>query len=393
MSSRFLDKARQMKPLLVERRRDFHQYPELAFEETRTAGIVAQTLQELGLEVQTGVGKTGVVGILEGESDGPTLLIRADMDALPIHEETGAEYASLTAQRMHACGHDGHTSIALAVAEMLNDERDSLKGRVKFVFQPAEEIGQGAQAMVSDGVLTTLRPDYTIGLHLWNEMPVGTVAVTPGPAMSAASIFDIVVKGHGGHGAQPQKTHDPIVAASQIVSALQTIVSRNVNPLDTAVVTVGAIHGGEAFNVIPPTVTMKGTIRTYLPEVEDHVFNRVRQIAEGVASALECTAEVNISPMTIAVNNHPDVSQQVAQVAEKIVGHENVHDDVRTMGSEDVSLFMDDIPGCYFFVGSANSEKGLDAPHHNPHFDIDEESLVIGAAMLAEAAAGYVLNN
>jgi amidohydrolase len=393
MTSRFLNKARELKPLLVERRRDFHQHPELAFEEVRTAGIVAQTLHELGLEVQTGVGQTGVVGILEGSGDGPTLLIRADMDALPIHEQTGVEYASRTANKMHACGHDGHTSIALAVAEMLNEEREALSGRVKFVFQPAEEIGAGARAMVDDGVLTTPRPDYTIGLHLWNELPVGTVAVTNGPSMAAASIFEIVVTGDGGHGAQPHQTHDPIVAASQIVSALQTVVSRNVSPLETAVVTVGAIRGGEAFNVIPPTVTLKGTIRTYLPEVEELVYQRVREISEGVASALGCTAEVKLSHMTIAVNNHPQVAQQVTAAAEDIVGAENIRRDVRTMGSEDVSLFMDDIPGCYFFVGSSNGEKGLDAPHHNPLFNIDEEALVLGAAMLADTAAAYLITS
>ncbi|MGF1504637.1 MAG: M20 family metallopeptidase [Anaerolineae bacterium] len=387
-----IDEVRPLKPAMVERRRDFHQHPELAFEEVRTAGIVAETLNGLGLEVQTGVGKTGVVGILEGAQDGPTLLIRADMDALPIHEETDADYASKTAGKMHACGHDGHTTIALTAARLLNDRRAAIKGRVKFVFQPAEEIGEGAEAMIADGALDNPRPDFSIGLHLWNDLPVGTVGVTAGPSMSAAARFTITVTGSGGHGAQPHKTVDPIVAAAQIVSALQAIVSRNTDPLEAAVVTVGAINGGEAFNVIPPTVTLKGTIRTYRPEVEAMVYRRVHEIAEGVGQAMGCTVDTSIASMTKAVNNHPEVSERVREVAERVVGAQNVRTDVRTMGSEDVSLFMDDIPGCYFFVGSANAEHGLDAPHHHPAFDIDEESLVIGAAMLAEVAASYLID-
>lgn len=391
MTISFYDRAQALQPEMVERRRDFHRHPELGFQEVRTAGIVASALHELGLEVQTGVGKTGVVALLEGESDGPTLLIRADMDALPIHEENQTNYISGTAGVMHACGHDGHTSIGLAVAKMLSERRSEIKGRVKFVFQPAEEIGQGAKAMIADGVLKGPRPDTSIGLHLWNDIPVGQVAVTPGPAMAAADVFALTVSGKGGHGASPHQTVDPIVAAAQMISALQSIVSRNVHPLDTAVVTVGSLRSGDAFNVIPSAAEMKGTIRTYKKDTKEMVHRRLREVCEGVASAMGCTASLEITEMTLAVDNDPAISERIARLAAGLVGLENIRRDVRTMGSEDMSYLMDDIPGCYFFVGSANAERGLDFPHHNARFDVDESAFTIAAALLAQAAASFIL--
>jgi len=387
----FHDEALAMQDELVEQRRDFHRHPELAFQEVRTAGIVATALNELGLEVQTGVGKTGVIGMLEGDHDGPTLLVRADMDALPILEENKTDYVSSNSGVMHACGHDGHTTIGLAVARMLSERRSDIHGRIKFVFQPAEEIGQGAQAMISDGALTSPRPDYSIGLHLWNDMPIGEVGVTAGPCMSAADIWRCTITGRGGHGANPNQTRDPILAAAQVITALQSIVSRNVDALDSAVVTVGSLHAGDAFNVIPDTAELKGTLRTYLKSTKDLVHQRVREICEGVAAAMGCAADLELIPMTVTVNNNPDIADRIAGIAARQVGSNNVHRDVRTMGSEDVSLFMDDIPGCYFFVGSANAERGLNYPHHNARFDIDEAALPIAAAILADAAASFVI--
>lgn len=391
MGTGFRAEALALRPEIVERRRDLHRHPELAFEETRTAGIVAAALQELGLEVQTGVGKTGVMALLEGAHDGPTVLVRADMDALPIEEENAVDYVSTTPGKMHACGHDGHTSIGLAVAKMLNARKDEMRGRVKFVFQPAEEIGQGAPAMIADGVLQNPRPDVSIGLHLWNTLPVGTVAVTAGPTMSAADDWQCVVSGQGGHGASPHETRDPVVAAAQIVIALQTVTSRNIDPLDTAVVTIGVIHGGSAYNCIPTSVELRGTLRSYRKETQELTHRRVREICEGVAAALGCHAEVTITPITLAVDNDPDLSERIAAIAAEVVGAENVRRDVRTMGSEDMAYLMDDIPGCYFFIGSANAGKGMDYPHHNPRFDIDEDALAIGAELLASAAASFVL--
>jgi amidohydrolase len=391
MSINFHSQAQALREELIVRRRDLHRHPEIAFEETRTAGIVAAALSEMGLEVQTGIGKTGVVGLLEGEGDGPTLLVRADMDALPVHEANETEYISEIPGKMHACGHDGHTSIGLAVAKMLSQYRAQIKGRVKFVFQPAEEIGEGALAMIADGVLENPRPDYSIGLHLWNELPVGMVGVTAGPSMAAADIWKCVLTGYGGHGAQPQKTHDPIVAAAQAVTALQAVVSRNVDPLDTAVISVCSIHAGEAFNVIPSEVEMKGTIRSFSEQTRAMLHARLHEVIEGVAGAMQCRAEIEIMPRTKAVNNAPDLAERVAAIAADIVGESNVKRGVRTMGAEDMSYLMDDIPGCYFFVGSSNKERGLDYPHHNPRFDIDEEALVIAATVLANVAASFVI--
>lgn len=390
MSIDFRAEVHELAPRIIALRRDLHQYPELAFEETRTAGIVAARLLELGLEVQTGVGRTGVVGLLEGDREGPTVLVRADMDALPVLESNQVEYVSTVPGKMHACGHDGHTSIGLAVAEMLSRRRADLHGRVKFVFQPAEEIGEGARAMVADGVLDDPRPDVSIGLHLWNNLPVGKVAVMSGPSMAAADMFRCVIHGHGGHGALPHQTRDPIVAAAHIITTLQTIASRTVDPLDTAVVTVGTVKGGDAFNIIPSSVEMTGTVRTFRKDTREIVHRRLREICEGVGAAMQCSVELDIRQMTLAVNNDPALADRVARIAEQIVGADNVRRDERTMGSEDMSYLMDDIPGCYFFVGSANAARHLDYPHHNPRFDVDEEALLIGAHVLANAVASLM---
>lgn len=391
MAVDFAAQAAALRPEIVARRRDLHRHPELAFEEVRTAGIVAEELRALGLEVRPGVGRTGVVGLLAGAQDGPTVLVRADMDALPIDEENETDFVSTTPGVMHACGHDGHTSVALVVARMLAAERAQMAGRVKFVFQPAEEIGKGAEAMVADGVLSDPHPDVSLGLHLWNPLPVGTVAVTSGPMMSAADDWGCTITGQGGHGASPQEGTDPIVATAQIITALQTVVSRSVAPLDSAVVTVASIHGGETFNVIPPVVRLKGTIRTYRPETREAVHQRVREICSSVAGAMGCTAEIEIASMTPAVINDPAVAERIATLAARLVGAENVHRDVRTMKSEDMALLMEGIPGCYFFIGSANPARGLDYQHHNPRFDFDEDALVIAATLMAQAIASYVL--
>jgi len=391
MANNFYETASALKDDIIARRRDLHRHPELAFQEVRTAGIVASTLRDLGIEVQTGVGKTGVIGILEGEHEGPTVLVRADMDALPILEENEVDYISETPNVMHACGHDGHTSIALAVAQMLSEHRTNMHGRIKFVFQPAEEVGQGAQAMVDDGALNEPRPDYSVGLHLWNEMPLGFFSATPGPIMATCDFLDIKVSGYGGHAAKPHEVHDPIVAASHIVTALQSIVSRNVDPLEGAVVSITAVNGGDAYNVIPSVVTLKGTIRAFKGEIRDMLILRLNEICSGIASSLGCTAEIILYDRTEAVVNSADVSTRLTEIALQTPGITHINNDYRTMGAEDVGMFMGDVPGCFFFVGSANAEKGLDYPHHHPRFDFDEQALIIGASVLAQAAASYVL--
>jgi len=392
----FLTEALALFPYTQTLRRDFHMHPELGFHEVRTGGIVAKELEALGLEVTKGVGKTGVVGLLEGAKPGPTLLVRFDMDALPILEETGAGYASQNAGVMHACGHDGHTAIGLTVAKMLNAHKDQLAGAVKFVFQPAEEtLGEeglgGAEMMIRDGVLDAPKPDYALSLHLWNEKPLGWLGVAAGPVMAGAEQFKIVITGKGGHGATPHATIDPMVAAAHVITALQSIVSRNVAPLHTAVVSVTSVHGGTAFNVIPQSVTLEGTIRTFELGVRQIVLERFDEIVRGVAGALGCRVEMEVIRVAPAVINAESVAIRVQQAARRVLPDSNLDlASYITMGAEDMAYMLERVPGCYFFVGSANREKGLDYGHHHPKFDVDENALPRAAALMATAVADFL---
>ena len=373
-------------------RRDFHRHPELGFNEIRTAGIVAKELNNLGLEVSTGIARTGVVALLEGAQAGPVVLLRFDMDALPIVEETGAEYASQNPGVMHACGHDGHTAVGLTVARVLSAYRQELAGTVKFVFQPAEEGLGGAEIMVAEGVLENPKPDISLTMHFWNEEDVGWLGIPPGPIMAAGDIFQVRVIGKGGHGALPHQTIDPVFAASQIISALQSIPARNVSPLEAAVISVGMIRGGEAFNVIPAEVEFHGTIRTFELEVRKTVLERFHQVVAGVARSLGCQVEIEVKILTPAVINDPQVTAQVQAVARSMLPDSHVEENFRTMVSEDMAFMMQEIPSCYFLVGSANSEKGLDASHHHPRFDFDEDVLPAAVALMAGAAASFLEN-
>jgi amidohydrolase len=391
MTIDFLTKAKELEQEMIARRRDFHKHPELGFQEIRTSGIVAKELNQLGLEVRTGVGKTGVVGLLEGDKPGPTILLRFDMDALPIIEANTTDYISESNGVMHACGHDGHTAMGLAVAKMLMPLRKQIAGTLKFVFQPAEEGLGGALAMVKDDVMSSPKVDRSLALHLWNDKPFGWVAATNGPCMAAADKFAITLQGKGGHGAAPFLAHDPIIASAQIITALQTIVSRNINALDSAVLSVTSVKGGEAFNVIPDSVVMLGTVRTFTTEVRDRVVKRFEEIVMGVAKAMECEAKIDYQTTTAAVLNDAQMSAEVRELAKAMPDVTTVADSERTMGSEDMAYMMQTVPGCYFFIGSANAEKGLNFPHHHPRFDFDERALVRGAALMAQAAAKYVI--
>lgn len=387
----FRSQVESLYPEMVAQRRDFHRYPEIAFEEMRTAGIVAQQLAELGLEVQTGVGQTGVVAVLEGRQHGPTVLVRCDMDALPIQEENQTEYVSQTANRMHACGHDGHMTIVLAVAKALVREREYMHGQVKFLFQPAEEIAAGAKAMISDGALDYPKPDVSLGLHLWNELPLGTVALVPGPMMAGADLFQVKITGKGGHAAMPNLAVDPLLTAAHVITALQSIVSRNVAPQDVAVVSVTRLDTGDAFNVIPDSVTLYGTIRTFRKEVREHIVDRFQAILDGVVTAMGCHAEIDIQALTTPVINDPAIIEQLRTGFASVAPDLAYRDDVNSMASEDMALILERVPGVFFFVGSANAERGLNYPHHHPRFDFDEKALVIGASLLASAVSAYVL--
>ena len=386
----FIDEAKAYFEYTRDLRRDFHMHPELGFKEVRTAIIVNRELSKMGLEVKNGVGQTGVVALIEGKSPGPIVLIRFDMDALPIQEETGADYASVNQGVMHACGHDGHVAIGLTVARILDKYRNEFTGTVKLIFQPAEEGLGGAEWMIKDGVLENPRPDFALSLHVWNEKPVGWIGIVPGPVMAAADTFTVKIIGKGGHGAVPHLCNDPILATSQVINMLQGIVSRNVSPLKSAVITVASIHGGDAFNVIPPDVELKGTIRTFEPEIRDMVISRFHQIVENVATATGCESQIDIRSITPALINHQDVTSRVQEIARRILPNEQLDYHTITMGSEDMAFIMQQIPGCYFFVGSANNDKKLDASHHHPKFDFDETILPNAVGLMVASTLEFL---
>jgi amidohydrolase len=377
---RISDDVRALEGDLVGLRRDLHQHPELSWEEKRTPRRVAEYLEGSGLELQN-VGRTGLLASHAGPA-GRSVLLRADMDALPLQEQSTQPYASQVPNVMHACGHDGHVAMAATAARLIAGRK--LPGSTRFVFQPAEEGEGGAQAVIADGVLEGV--DCVLGVHLWNEMPVGTIGVKEGPLMAAVDRLKIVVSGRGGHGGQPQRAADPIVAAAHVVTTLQTVVAREVSPVQSAVVTIGAIHGGQAFNVIPDEVTLTGTIRTFDAALRRSMPERIQRIAAGVAGGLQCRAEVEVRNGNPPVINHPRVAELARRAAVRVVGEENVVRPEPTMGGEDMALYFEQVPGCFVFVGSANPERGLDQPHHSPRFDIDERCLPIGCEFLLQAA-------
>lgn len=387
----FLPQAKELFPYTQSLRRDFHVHPELGFRELRTGGIVAKELEALGIEVTKGVGRTGVVGLLEGSKPGPTLLLRFDMDALPITEETGAEYASQNPGVMHACGHDGHTAIGLTVAKILHHHRHQLAGTIKFCFQPSEEGSNGeetggAEAMMRDGLLESPNVDMSLALHLWNEKPLGWLGVTKGPIMAGGDIFDVRIIGRGGHGAIPDMTVDPVIAAANIVNALQTIVARNVSPLETAVVSVTSIHGGTAFNVIPPEVKLEGTLRSFDTRVRQRVIERFEHIARGVGEGMGCRVEISVKRITPPLVNHESITSKVQETAQRLLSESELDTGYQTMTAEDMAYMQEKVPGCFFFVGSNDKTHHLDYGHHHPKFDFNEEALIRGSALMAAAA-------
>jgi len=357
---------------LIATRRDLHRHPELAYEERRTAGIVAERLRGEGLSAREGVARTGVTADLGAAR----LLVRADMDALPLQEDNAAPYASQVPGVMHACGHDGHVAISLAVAARL--ARQPPSGGVRLLYQPAEEGANGAGACVRDGVLDGV--SKAVGLHLWTSLPVGTVGVNRGALMAAVDEFTIDVEGRGGHGAAPHETADPILAAARIVEALQSVVSREINPLDAAVVTVATIHGGTAFNVIPGTVRLTGTARSFSEITGRALPQKIERIVMGTASACGVRASLRYERLNGATVNDPAVADRVIDVARRLLGEENVETDTRSLGGEDFSEFLNRVPGCFFFVGAG--KEGDPRPHHSPDFDIDERSLAVGVAVM-----------
>jgi amidohydrolase len=372
----------ELKPRLVELRRRFHQIPELGFEEIETSKLIRAELDELGIEYQAGIGGTGILAEIGGKNRHPLILLRFDMDGLPIQEMNEVDYKSTHQGRMHACGHDSHVATGLVLAKLLMENKGTLKGSVEIFFQPAEENFGGAEALLKSGLLDSDLPDSAMAFHVWNERPLGWVGVTPGPVMAGDDIFQIKLTGVGGHGAIPNKTIDPIVAGANIVQALQTIVSRNVDPLKPAVLSVTKFTAGETYNVIPEKAELLGTLRYFDPEIHDVLIKQLNVIVQDCAKAYGCKVDIKITRLTPAVNNDPQTTKIIADVVKDSGLQVEIDTGFRTMGSEDMALILQKIAGTYFFVGSANEKKGKIFGHHHPQFDIDEDALPIALQIL-----------
>ncbi|MBM3285950.1 MAG: amidohydrolase [Candidatus Eisenbacteria bacterium] len=371
-------------------RRDLHAHPELGFKETRTAAKIAERLSESYGNVRTGIARTGVSALLEPPgASGRAILFRADMDALPVQEESASDYASRVPGVMHACGHDGHIAILLHAARLAARSPASIRGAVRFVFQPAEEGPGGAAPMIQEGILKDPPIEAAFGLHLWSGLPTGRVAVTSGPMMAAADEFDLIVHGRGGHGAYPHEAVDAVVVASQIVVALQTVVSRNADPIQTAVLSIGQFNAGQAFNVIAETAHLRGTIRAFRSDVREKLIRRLREVSEGVAAALGARCEFVFKEHYPPTVNDPRMADFAAALAAEVVGPENVVRDLVSMGGEDMSFFLREVPGAYLFLGAGNDAGGTAHPHHSPRFDFDEEAMPIGVEIFLRIMEGY----
>ncbi|MEO3435491.1 M20 aminoacylase family protein [Inquilinus sp. CAU 1745] len=363
-------------------RRDIHAHPETAFEEVRTSALVAEKLESWGVEVHRGLGKTGVVGVLRGRGDGGrTIGLRADMDALPMNEENDVPWKSTVPGKFHGCGHDGHTSMLLGAAKYLSETRN-FDGIVHFIFQPAEEGAGGGRAMVEEGLFDKFHCDEVYALHNWPELPAGTVGLRPGPIMAAADKFDVTIRARGGHAAMPHKANDPVVIAAQIIQAYQTLVSRQTDPLKSAVITVAQIHAGSTYNVIAEEASLSGTLRSFDPEVRAYLTAGMERLAKGIAKAFEAEAEFVFHEGYPATVNHDAQAEKVASVAREVVGADKVSMDAEpSMGAEDFSFMLNKRPGAYLFLGQAGGPSACNV--HNPRYDFNDEILPIGASLLA----------
>lgn len=388
-TSRIRLQIRALQPQLSVWRRQLHQRPELGFQEQFTSEFIAAKLCEWGIEHQTGVAQTGIVALVEGDRPGPVLAIRADMDALPIQEENEVDYRSQHDGRMHACGHDGHVAIALGTAYYLSQHRD-FAGTVKFIFQPAEEGPGGAQPMVAAGVLKNPDVDAIIGLHLWNNLPLGKVGIRAGAMMAAVELFECTIHGRGGHGAMPHQTVDSILVGAQVVTALQTIVARNLDPLQSGVVTVGKFEAGKASNVIADSAYLRGTVRYFDPALANFFDRRIEDIIAGTCQSHGATYEFKYHRLYPPVINDGAIANLIRSVAEDVVETPaGVVPDCQTMGGEDMSFFLQEVPGCYFFLGSANIDRELAYPHHHPRFDFDETALGLGVEIFVRCVEEF----
>lgn len=371
---------------VIEFRRDLHMYPELSLKEYRTTERIKEKLTSLGIEIIDLGMETGVVGLLKGKEEGPTIALRADIDALPIQELRDVEYKSRNDGVMHACGHDFHAAIVMGAAMILSNMRDRIGGNIMFVFQPAEETNEGARLMVENGLFTDIKADLIFGVHNNPEIPWGKIAIKKGGLMAAVDTIKIRVRGKGGHGAIPNATRDPIVAAAAMVMDLQTIVSRNISPFEPAVISIGTFNSGTANNIISEVVEMTGTVRSFSEETREILSKRIKEVLEHTAKAYNVDVELDYINELPAIINSQELTELAYKAANEIVGEEGIIEPIPSMGGEDFAVFTEKIPGFYFWVGVGNKEKDMEYVWHNPRFDGDERAIMIAATVMSNMA-------
>ena len=382
------DITKKYKDYIIEKRRYFHMNPEPSFNEYNTSKVVQEELTKIGIPFEI-FAKTGIIATIKGQNPGKTVLLRADMDALEVCEKNNVSYKSQKEGLMHACGHDGHIAMLLGAAHVLNEIKNDISGEIKLLFQPAEEIAKGAKAMIEESkIIDSI--DAAFAIHLWQGVPVGKISLESGARMAAADLFSIKVKGKSGHGSMPHETIDAVVVASAIVMNLQHLVSRNTNPLDTLVVTVGKLTAGTRHNIIAGEALLEGTIRSFSDEVWKKVPEQIERVVKNTAAAYNAEAEIDLVRATPPLVNNQDISDILKASAEKLYGEEVVTKYEKTPGGEDFAYFTQAVPGALAFVGIRNDEKGINSPHHNETFDMDEEALEMGANLYAQFAIDFL---
>jgi amidohydrolase len=390
MSRVVKEKIAEMKDWLVETRRTIHMNPELGFEEVETSRLIAGYLEKFGLQVKTGMAKTGVIGLLKGGKPGKTVAIRADMDALPMEEANQVPYRSKVKGKMHACGHDAHVTILLGVARLFSSMGNQVQGNIKWVFQPAEEGGGGGRVLTEEGVLENPKVDAIFGAHLFPDLKIGRVGIHEKEGLAATDRFVIKMIGRGAHGAYPHLSRDPIAAVGHLITQVHTIVSRNISPLDSAVITVGKVTGGTAFNIIPDEAEILGTVRSLSQNVREELKSRMEQVTQGVAKSFGIDYDFDFQYGYPALINDPEMSRLVAAACTKGIGKENVEFIRPSMGGEDFAYYLQKVPGSFFRLGCRNEEKGIVNPFHSSRFDIDEDVLPFGVEIFARIIDEYL---
>lgn len=376
---------------IISLRRELHKIPELAFQEYKTSEFISEKLKKFNIDIKKNIAKTGVMGLVKGRNEyGRTIMIRADIDALPIQEVNRINYASQHKGVMHACGHDGHMAIALITAKILSKNSNEINGNIKFLFQPAEEGPGGAMDMVKEGVLESPEVNALLSLHIWNYIPVGKIGIRPGPLMASVNTFKITIKGKSAHGAMPQDGIDAIVASSNVINTLQTVISREVSPFEPCVLTIGKITGGTASNIIADKVEMEGTFRTLNQKLNKNFPKNLEKIIRGITNSTNTGYELGFDFVFPVLINDSNMTSLVETAAKDTVGEKNVLVPEQSMGGDDVAVLLQKVPGCHFFLGSSNQIKGLNSPLHNPNFNFDEDCMLIGVEVFVRAILKFL---